>query len=181
MWSAPCSGGGALTHHIWAPGTHVAFPHVDSTVAIDFFCTLSKSTPWLVSLGDQFRKPAKLRSTRAPKNHPPQEKHRGRATPIFGPIHDVFVDTHRFESRPELHSNDRRSSYTQQRAHPLATVSRSALLAEFAHWCTPVTTCIPPSDTGPHARPLLTTTSCVWSRERRWLQAVLETLRWWCE
>lgn len=129
---------------------------------------------WLTSNVARSRLPAH-------QQNPPTKKTSQTRNINIGPIHDVFVDTHGFESRYEPLSNDhKRFSYTQLHAHSPATDLQAALLAEFAHRCTPVTTCIPRPDSGFYTRSLLTNISRAWVREQRWLQAAVEILRWWC-
>jgi hypothetical protein len=121
--------------------------------------------------------------SRLPAHQQPPAKKKSQTRNInIGRIHDVFVDIHGFESHNTLLPNDQQGfSYIQPYAHSPATDFQAALLAEFAHRCTPVTTCIPRPDSGFHTHSLLTNFSRAWVREQRWLQAAVEILRWWCE
>jgi hypothetical protein len=142
-------------------------------------CASNKSSLWLACLGAQLsilQDPGLCAS----QNPSPQKKHHRRA-PNIGPIHDVFVDTDPFDPCDHPPPNKHKQfASLRSRAYRRAAALRTALLAEFAHRCTPVTTCIPLPHSGLHTRPLLTTTPGAWGREQRWLQAALEILRWWC-
>jgi hypothetical protein len=160
----------------------VAFPHgqIDSTT-IAFCCSLcfeqiksAAGVPRCSTL-----QIARSRPPRLPEPFPTKKHHKH--APNIGPIHDVFVDTDPFDpcDHPPSNKHKQFTSLRSRAYHP-ATAFRAALLAEFAHRCTPVTTCIPLPHSGLHTRPLLTTTPGAWGREQRWLQAVVEILRWWC-
>jgi hypothetical protein len=165
-----------------APGTHVAFPHgqIDSTT-IAFCCSLCFEQ--IESVAGVPRcstfQPARSRPLRLPEPFSTKKASQTRRAPNIGPIHDVFVDTDPFDSCDHPPPNKHKQSASlRSRAYRRAAALRTALLAEFAHRRTPVTTCIPLPHSGLHTRPLLTTTPGAWVREQRWLQAALEILRW---
>lgn len=124
-------------------------------------CTASKPNRWLVFLRGQSQQ---LQSSGLSVHREIflYKKTERTCNINIGPIHDVFVDTHtHFESR----SNTQPHSCLEQRARLLINFFQAALLAEFAHWYTPVTTLVPLPSIRFYPRLVLMRIPCAWIRE----------------